>query len=363
MKKTITLIAASLLSWGLFAQVPQTMSYQCVVRNSSGVLVTNQSVSVRISILQGSANGTVVYQEIYNPRPQTNANGLINLEIGGGSVITGSFSAINWAAGPFFLKSETDPSGGTNYTISGTSQLLSVPYAMFSETAHTADYNNLTNLPDLSDYLSTETDPLFSSSAVHGITNSNITNWNAAYAWGNHAAAGYQPFIAAGTTAQYLRGDKTWQTLNKGTVGLGSVENTALSAWTGSNHITTLGTVVNGVWNAGEITSNGTISGSAIVKSGGTGSQFLKADGSVDANSYLTAIKEVTDEFIGSSDQTVFELSHTPSSDSKVKMYINGVRISNSAYSLYDSTLTYLPLNNGSYELSSGDRIEIDYFY
>lgn len=62
MKKTITLIAASLLTLGLFAQVPQTMSYQCVVRNSSGVLVTNQSVSVRISILQGTANGTVVYQ-------------------------------------------------------------------------------------------------------------------------------------------------------------------------------------------------------------------------------------------------------------------------------------------------------------
>jgi hypothetical protein len=324
MKKTITLIAASLLTLGLFAQVPQTMSYQCVVRNSSGVLVTNQSVSVRISILQGTANGTVVYQEIYNPRPQTNANGLINLEIGGGSVITGTLSAINWAAGPFFLKTETDPSGGTNYTISGTSQLLSVPYAMFSETAHTADYNNLTNLPDLS---------------------------------------GYQPFIDAGTTSQYLRGDKSWQTLNKGTIGLGSVENTALSTWTGSNHITTLGTVVNGVWNAGAITSSGTISGSAIVKSGGTGSQFLKADGSVDANTYLTAIREVTDEFIISSELTVFELSQTPSSYSNVKMYINGVRISNSAYSLYDSTITYLPLNNGSYELSSGDRIQIDYFY
>ena len=91
--------------------------------------------------------------------------------------------------------------------------------------------------------------------------------------------------------------------------------------------------------------------------------QFLKADGSVDANTYLTAIREVTDEFIVSSEQSVFDLSHKPSSGSTPKMYINGVRISNSAYSLYDSTLTYLPLNNGTYELSEGDRIQIDYFY
>ena len=77
------------------AQAPQGMSYQAVIRNSSGVLVTNQSVGVKISILQGSSTGTLVYQEIYNPNPQANANGLISLEIGGGIPITGLFSNID----------------------------------------------------------------------------------------------------------------------------------------------------------------------------------------------------------------------------------------------------------------------------
>jgi uncharacterized protein (TIGR02145 family) len=114
------------------SQVPEKMSYQCIVRNASGVLVTNQSVGIRISILQGTATGTVVYQETYSPNPTTNANGLVSLEIGGGLSITETFSAIDWASGPYFLKTETDPTGGTNYTIVGTSQLLSVPYALYA---------------------------------------------------------------------------------------------------------------------------------------------------------------------------------------------------------------------------------------
>jgi len=118
-----------------FAQSPQKMSYQCVVRNSSGALVANQAVGMKISILQGSATGTVVFSETYSPNPQTNANGLVTIEIGGGTTVTGSFSGINWASGPFFLKTETDPAGGTSYTITGTSQLLSVPYALYAKTA------------------------------------------------------------------------------------------------------------------------------------------------------------------------------------------------------------------------------------
>lgn len=122
----------------VFAQPPQKMSYQAVIRNASNALVTNQAVGIRISILQGSPTGTVVYQELFNPNPQTNVNGLVNIEIGGGVPIAGTFSAINWSAGPYYLKSETDPSGGTNYTIVGTSQILSVPYALYAITSQTA---------------------------------------------------------------------------------------------------------------------------------------------------------------------------------------------------------------------------------
>ena len=132
MKKVFAYLVLMVVVLNLYAQAPQRMSYQCIVRNGSGTLVTNQSVGIRISILQGTISGTVVYQETYNPNPQTNANGLVSLEIGSGLYTTKSFSTIDWASGPYFLKTETDPTGGTNYTIVGTSQLLSVPYALYA---------------------------------------------------------------------------------------------------------------------------------------------------------------------------------------------------------------------------------------
>ncbi len=106
------------------------MSYQAVLRNSSSVLIKSTTVGMRISVLQGSAAGTAVYVE--TQRPVTNANGLASLEIGNGNPVTGTFAGINWAAGPYFIKTETDPAGGINYTIAGTSQLMSVPYALYA---------------------------------------------------------------------------------------------------------------------------------------------------------------------------------------------------------------------------------------
>ncbi|MCC6383714.1 MAG: DUF1566 domain-containing protein, partial [Bacteroidia bacterium] len=108
-------------------------SYQAVIRNASNNLVVNQSVGMQISILQGSASGTAVYVETQTP--SSNANGLVSIEIGAGNVVSGSFTAINWANGPYFIKTETDPAGGTTYSITGTSQLLSVPYALHAKTA------------------------------------------------------------------------------------------------------------------------------------------------------------------------------------------------------------------------------------
>ena len=118
-----------LIGTSIFAQAPQKMSYQAVIRNTSGTLVTSSSVGMKISILQGST-GTVAYSETQTA--STNVNGLVSLEIGGGTVISGTFAGINWANGPYFIKTQTDPTGGTNYTIVGSSQLLSVPYALFS---------------------------------------------------------------------------------------------------------------------------------------------------------------------------------------------------------------------------------------
>jgi hypothetical protein len=83
-----------------------------------------------MSILQGSVSGSSVYTETHSPT--TNSSGLISLEIGGGMNTTGNFSSIDWSNGPYYLKREVDPVGGTNYTIIGTSQFLSVPYAMYA---------------------------------------------------------------------------------------------------------------------------------------------------------------------------------------------------------------------------------------
>ena len=130
MKKIYTLIAVLLTSTTTFAQVPQKMSYQAVIRDASNVLITNTNVGMRISILQTTATGTAVYVE--TQIQSTNINGLVSLQIGSGTIISGTFAAINWANGPYFIKIETDPTGGTTYSITGTSEFLSVPYSLYS---------------------------------------------------------------------------------------------------------------------------------------------------------------------------------------------------------------------------------------
>ncbi|MBR3572152.1 MAG: fibrobacter succinogenes major paralogous domain-containing protein [Bacteroidales bacterium] len=134
MKKSLLFLFVLMLSAAaLFAQAPQKMSYQAVVRNANNTLVTNQNVSAKISILQGSINGTPVYVETHYAT--TNINGLLTIEVGNGTVVSGSMATVNWANGPFFLKSEIDPNGGINYSIEGTQQLMSVPYALYAEKA------------------------------------------------------------------------------------------------------------------------------------------------------------------------------------------------------------------------------------
>ena len=151
MKRSITLIIITVLcAVSLFAQTPEKFSYQAVVRNASNTLVTDAQVGVRVSILQGSTSGNAVYVETHTAT--TNTNGLLTIEIGGGTIQQGAFAGIDWANGLFFLKTETDPAGGTNYTITSTQQLLSVPYALYSKEAgngFSGDYNDLTNRPQI----------------------------------------------------------------------------------------------------------------------------------------------------------------------------------------------------------------------
>ena len=160
----LSLYALILSGFALQAQTPQRISYQAVVRvGEQNTPVVNAACGVRISILQQSENGAAVYVERHTST--TNANGLLTLAIGGGNVQSGSFAAIDWANGPYFVKTEIDPNGGTTYLITSTTQLLTVPYALHSKTAETVtgnvafekitgvpagftgNYNDLTNKP------------------------------------------------------------------------------------------------------------------------------------------------------------------------------------------------------------------------
>jgi len=133
MKKIYMLVSAVLLSAAAIAQSPEKMSYQAVIRNATNTLLTNQPVGMQITIIQGSVSGTPLYVETQSPT--SNINGLVSLEIGTGSIVSGDFSAIDWSAGPYYIKTESDPTGGTSYTVTGVSQLMSVPYALYAKTS------------------------------------------------------------------------------------------------------------------------------------------------------------------------------------------------------------------------------------
>lgn len=169
----IFIFAYQAISTSVLAQSPDKLSYQAVIRNAGGVLVQSSNVGIKTSVLQTTSTGTLVYSETH--LVATNANGLATLEIGGGTPVSGTFTTIDWSAGPYFLKTETDPTGGTTYSIVGTSELLSVPYALHAKAV--ASYP--------------ETDPVFVAHAASGVTSALIGNWNTAYGWGNHASAGY----------------------------------------------------------------------------------------------------------------------------------------------------------------------------
>jgi len=153
LKKTFYLLFLSAMlfaGFALQAQVPQRISYQAVVRSGDqNAPVANTTCTVRVSILPQSESGTPVYIERHTAT--TNANGLLTLAIGGGSAQSGAFTTINWSTGPYFVKIEIDPSGGSNYTISYTTQLFAVPYSFYSQTAETINgtvpYSKITGVP------------------------------------------------------------------------------------------------------------------------------------------------------------------------------------------------------------------------
>ena len=162
--KNLYLIIFLFIGVAASAQSPDKMSYQAVIRDAKGEILKNQDVSIQFSVLQTSISGTSVYQEDH--KLTTNSNGLVSVYMGTGTVSSGDFSAIDWSDGTYFLQTDIDPTGGSNYVIKSTTELVSVPYALHA------------NVADSLIGGVNETDPVFDASVAKGITTNNTTYWN-----------------------------------------------------------------------------------------------------------------------------------------------------------------------------------------
>lgn len=193
MKKLLTITAVLFLTNSLFAQVPQAMNYQAVARTADGVIIPTQNVGIRFSILEGSVTGTTLYSETH--QTITNSFGLFTLAIGRGTPVTSTFASINWASGTDkFLKVEIAAGGGTAYQLQGTTQLLSVPYALYSEKTRLIAGNNTINITNgntiTGNYQAANNTILLTGNTIAG--NYQAAN-NTILLTGNTIAGNYQP--------------------------------------------------------------------------------------------------------------------------------------------------------------------------
>jgi hypothetical protein len=122
-----------------FSQAPQKINFQSILRNTKGEVVANKSVSLKISILSGSISSSSVYSETHTKT--TDISGLISLQIGNGTVLSGVFANIAWGDFPHFIKLEADFSGGSTFVLLGTQELMSVPYALYASKTDTSSLN------------------------------------------------------------------------------------------------------------------------------------------------------------------------------------------------------------------------------
>lgn len=129
-KLMLFLLVLVALSVGAYAQAPQGIPYQAIARNSSGTILASTAISVRFTIRDSVATGAIKYRETFSVT--TSAQGMFSVNVGQGTPVTGTFSGINWGTNAKFMQVELDPAGGSSYVDMGTTQMMSVPYAMSS---------------------------------------------------------------------------------------------------------------------------------------------------------------------------------------------------------------------------------------
>ena len=131
--KKLFVLCILFAQFSALAQAPEGVNYQAVIRDNAGDLISNSFIGLKITLFQGSINGTSVFEESFDI--STNDYGLVNIVIGEGNFISGDFALIDWSNGPYFIEISADENGGTNYEIMGTQELMSVPYALYAKTA------------------------------------------------------------------------------------------------------------------------------------------------------------------------------------------------------------------------------------
>ena len=255
----ILLIMSIAMATSALAQAPQRFNYQAVARDASGNPLSEKSLAVRISIIDGSPGGASVYSETFGAT--TSKQGLFSIQVGGGTAVSGAFSSVVWGPSPKYLKVEIDPAGGSSFVLLGTSQLLSVPYALAADRLVTP-----MSIKDLDDV----------SEAVP--TTGQVLKWN-----GTEWTPGTGSSL---TTSTVLTGDGS--AASPLTIAQQSATNGQVLQWNGSTwQPATVSGGVGDNWGTQNVVHNATLTGNgtaasqlALAQQGATTGQILKWSGS-----------------------------------------------------------------------------------
>ena len=345
---------------------------QVLTTNGSGILAWS-TPSIGATDVNSLSDGLVEFNSIYignDPSATSASSAQYNVAVGTTALDAITSGSQNVALGSNALTNNT---GGSSNTAIGASALLSNITGIYNTaigywsllSATTGGYNTAVGPLALANLSIGEENTAFGFYTLRSTTGSYNTGFGT-YALNKNISGSYNTALGKGA-GRYIAGGTSDNSSGSNNVFLG-----AMSKSLGSNDTNEIvigydaigagsNTVTLGNSSITAVNTSGAITADSFIKSGGTATQFLMADGSVSAGA--AAVREVADEFTAATSQTSFTLTQTPSVNSKVKMYINGIRISNTAYSVTGATLTYAAANNGGYALTASDRVQFDYYY